>query len=275
VTTRGDWAVLPRPDPADLRAGAVCLGTGGRRRPGRARLVWRPPRHALVFVTTGRGELTAGGRRTPVVGPAAVWLPPSCGGVYGPDGAGWSELWTHFSGAAGDVPARPAVTAIADPAPVHAAFARLAAACAGPDAGAAAAAALRQVIVAVHRQGAPPRDPTTGILHALRNAAAMPWSIAQHAERVGLPVAQLRDAVAAATGGGPREYITGVRLKRATELLLTTELRVAAVAAAVGYRDQAYFTRVFTRHFGVSPARFRREAPQAARPTRKGLDHAS
>ena len=42
--------------------------------------------------------------------------------------------------------------------------------------------------------------------------------------------------------------------------LLSGGARVAEAAEAVGFYDAKYFTRVFKKHTGVSPARYRAEA---------------
>lgn len=48
-------------------------------------------------------------------------------------------------------------------------------------------------------------------------------------------------------------YLTRLRLDRAKLLLSQTKEPVAVIASAVGFEDQAYFTRVFRRHFGQTP----------------------
>ena len=47
---------------------------------------------------------------------------------------------------------------------------------------------------------------------------------------------------------------------RAAELLQDTELRVAEIAAQVGYENQSKFAAVFARQFGCSPLEYRRRA---------------
>jgi transcriptional regulator GlxA family with amidase domain len=50
-------------------------------------------------------------------------------------------------------------------------------------------------------------------------------------------------------------YLTGRRIDRARRLLLAGE-RPVDVAAEVGFYDQAHLNRHFTRHLGISPARY-------------------
>jgi AraC-like DNA-binding protein len=97
------------------------------------------------------------------------------------------------------------------------------------------------------------------VLAALLRDASSSTTVADHAHRLGLSVAALRDAVRRATGYNPKEYLLLARLNRAKELLATTDLTVAAVARHTGYDDPAHFTRVFTRRVGVPPSRFRRQ----------------
>ena len=57
--------------------------------------------------------------------------------------------------------------------------------------------------------------------------------------------------------GGVATYIARRRMRRALSLLTlaNAELTIGDVARAVGYRDQRRFSRVFTRHFGLTPTR--------------------
>ena len=50
------------------------------------------------------------------------------------------------------------------------------------------------------------------------------------------------------------------RMERAAELLRDTELRVAEIAAQVGYENQSKFAAVFARQFGCPPLEYRRRA---------------
>jgi AraC-like DNA-binding protein len=60
-----------------------------------------------------------------------------------------------------------------------------------------------------------------------------------------------------ATGHTPTGLLHQARVERAKNLLLTTDLSVADVAAAVGYLDVSHFSRTFRRLTGHSPGRFR------------------
>jgi AraC-like DNA-binding protein len=58
-------------------------------------------------------------------------------------------------------------------------------------------------------------------------------------------------------GVRPLEYLMRRRMERAQHLLLTGRASVKQVAGEVGIPDPAYFTRAFTRLYGVSPTAYR------------------
>jgi len=61
------------------------------------------------------------------------------------------------------------------------------------------------------------------------------------------------------TGKTVTEYVTDVRMDNAARLLHATHLQVQTVAQHCGMSDVNYFSKVFKRHFGVSPKQFREE----------------
>ena len=54
------------------------------------------------------------------------------------------------------------------------------------------------------------------------------------------------------------EYVRQRRLGRATQMLFDKEIPLADIAVSTGFFDQSHFTRVFKRHFGLTPAVFRK-----------------
>lgn len=59
-------------------------------------------------------------------------------------------------------------------------------------------------------------------------------------------------------GMTPHAFVLGQRVKRAVELLTTTELSLTAVARASGFSDQGHLARQFRRRLGISPSTLRR-----------------
>jgi transcriptional regulator GlxA family with amidase domain len=55
----------------------------------------------------------------------------------------------------------------------------------------------------------------------------------------------------------PWDYLARYRVRRAKELLRSSNAAVSDVALQVGFDDSAYFTRVFHKHTGCSPSKYR------------------
>lgn len=62
----------------------------------------------------------------------------------------------------------------------------------------------------------------------------------------------------AATGESPMAYVMRLRLELARELLRDTNLTVAEVGEASGFRNNAYFGRVFREKLSLSPGEYRK-----------------
>jgi len=54
------------------------------------------------------------------------------------------------------------------------------------------------------------------------------------------------------------EYLTMVRMEEAKKLLKDTSLSIVAIASQVGYEDASYFSKVFKKYVGISPAQYRK-----------------
>lgn len=68
-------------------------------------------------------------------------------------------------------------------------------------------------------------------------------------------IARFRRAV----GFTPQQYITQCRLQCARQELLNTDFSLQQIADRCGYDDPLYFSRLFTRHFGVAPSQYRKQ----------------
>jgi two-component system response regulator YesN len=55
-------------------------------------------------------------------------------------------------------------------------------------------------------------------------------------------------------------YLTQLRIRRASRLLISTELTIAEIAEQVGYETQHYFSTAFKRATGLSPLQYRKGA---------------
>ena len=59
------------------------------------------------------------------------------------------------------------------------------------------------------------------------------------------------------TGKSPNEYIIELRLQFAKSLLDNTNLSIKQISQRVGYSDQYFFSRIFKKHLGISPQKYR------------------
>lgn len=59
------------------------------------------------------------------------------------------------------------------------------------------------------------------------------------------------------TGETILDYITKTRLKKATDLLETTDLKIYDIAVQLGYQDTKYFSRLFRQWYGYTPSQYR------------------
>lgn len=59
-------------------------------------------------------------------------------------------------------------------------------------------------------------------------------------------------------GYSPNEYVRILRMKRAAELLLTTDDNISEISYRVGISDPFYFSRCFKESFGKSPSQYRK-----------------
>lgn len=82
-------------------------------------------------------------------------------------------------------------------------------------------------------------------------------SIAGLARRAGMCERSFRDAVHAATGMSPKAYMLRGEMAAAMELLRTSGMSVAEIAACFEYSSPFYFSRVFKKYYGLSPQQVR------------------
>ena len=56
----------------------------------------------------------------------------------------------------------------------------------------------------------------------------------------------------------PLQYLIGIRITNAKALLTTTDYSVSQIANAVGFDNPLYFSRLFHKHTGMSPMKYRK-----------------
>jgi len=99
-------------------------------------------------------------------------------------------------------------------------------------------------------------------IHAVREFLSVqyvaPPSIPILARRFGLNRTKLMEGFRAAFGETVFSYIQNLRMQRAKELLLDTDLPIARVAERVGYERHTSFATAFRAHYGFAPRALKR-----------------
>lgn len=110
------------------------------------------------------------------------------------------------------------------------------------------------------------RDPVVGqtlrLLHAHPERA---WTVADLADAAAVSRSTLAQRFTTLIGETPMRYLATWRIQLAKVLLKGADLRLADIAARVGYESEAAFNRAFKRHTGCPPAAWRESDATTAR----------
>jgi len=96
------------------------------------------------------------------------------------------------------------------------------------------------------------------------NSGEMP-SVRDLANEAGYTADHFARVFESVIGQNPQAYAVQVRINRARQLLLSTDLSIKEIADALGYQDVFFFSRQFKQKVGVPPSRYRQNAVQLAK----------
>jgi len=85
------------------------------------------------------------------------------------------------------------------------------------------------------------------------------WSLARLAREAGYSNEHLRRLCRKQLGRSPMHQVTYLRMRRAAELLASTELTIEAIAHEIGYQNPFVFSNAFTKWIGWRPSEYRRK----------------
>lgn len=97
--------------------------------------------------------------------------------------------------------------------------------------------------------------PAITLIHA---GPGRPWSVGSLASACGLSRSAFAARFAEAVGETPHAYLIRWRMATAANLLATTDMPIARVAADVGYTSEAAFRRAFADHLGSAPREYQK-----------------
>jgi AraC-like DNA-binding protein len=216
----------------------------------------------LLAVRAGEGRL-AGATTVPLREHTVCLIPPGVSHAEESDGL-LDVIWVGIRGTQterfdrGDVLA--AVTRdVSDLVERMWMFAQMTAGGIGPELDAMAALIVARFLRLRKVETRPTTDRVERAILLLHDRMAEPVFIAEVARKLGCSPSCFTREFRRRTGQTPIAYLTGIRIRNAARLLVTTDLKVREIAALAGYRDEFYFSRAFARAMGSSPSVWRTE----------------
>jgi AraC-like DNA-binding protein len=94
-----------------------------------------------------------------------------------------------------------------------------------------------------------------------KNIANPGFSVEEMSREMFISRVALYKKILSLTGKTPIEFIRGVRLKRAAQLLESNQYTVSEIAYRVGFNNPKYFSRYFKEEFGILPSAFQKSQP--------------
>ena len=85
------------------------------------------------------------------------------------------------------------------------------------------------------------------------------WNLAKLAREAGYSNEHLRRLCRRQLGRSPMHQVTYLRMRRAAELLATTEQTIESISHEIGYQNPFVFSNAFTKWIGWRPSEFRRK----------------
>jgi AraC-like DNA-binding protein len=101
-------------------------------------------------------------------------------------------------------------------------------------------------------------DPHIGpALQLIHERPHLPWTLGELGQSVGLGRSAFSDRFTKLVGQSMYRYLIARRMAEAAFLLETSDEGIARIASRVGYETAAAFSKLFHRHHGLSPGRYR------------------
>jgi AraC-like DNA-binding protein len=103
------------------------------------------------------------------------------------------------------------------------------------------------------------KDPVDVSIDYMQNHLDLPLTLKTLASSVNLSVSHYSSLFRKKTGYSPVVYFNHLKIQHACQYLQFTKLRVNEIAAKIGIDDPYYFSRMFTKIMGLSPAEYRKK----------------
>lgn len=103
------------------------------------------------------------------------------------------------------------------------------------------------------------RDTLKQVIAFMKNNLSSSIPVSELAKNCNCSTSNLYKLFKQNTGSSPQDFFIHLKMERARKYLLQTNLKVKEIAVKLGYDDQYYFSRIFRKHVGLSPANYRKE----------------
>ena len=181
----------------------------------------------LILLESGGGTVEFRRRRFTAGKGSLIVLPPECWHRYRPNtDTGWTTLWIGF-GTAARIPLL--IAALMD---------------GGPDANDSGDFDASEQIHLAQR-------------HMLEHCGEE-IDFESLASSLGMTYRSFRYLFTRETGTSPLQYLLGVKLARAKNLLQSSDIPIEEIAHTLGFKTNWYFAHFFTKATGISPRDYRR-----------------
>jgi AraC-like DNA-binding protein len=80
------------------------------------------------------------------------------------------------------------------------------------------------------------------------------FGVEELVEKMSISRSLLHKKLSALTDQSAGDFITSIRLKKAAQLLQSSNKNISEVAYEIGFNDPKYFSRIFRKYFGTTPS---------------------
>lgn len=115
-------------------------------------------------------------------------------------------------------------------------------------------------------QGKPISDYIDKAIHYMQAEYMHGITVQALADRLGLDRSYFSTVFSERTGISPQEYLINLRLTKAADLMIAHGESPSTAALSVGYSDLYHFSKIFKKHFGLSPRAYIKQEKDSAAP---------
>ncbi|MFW5774467.1 MAG: helix-turn-helix domain-containing protein, partial [Tangfeifania sp.] len=89
-----------------------------------------------------------------------------------------------------------------------------------------------------------------------KNMSDSEFNVDRMVEEIGMSRSVFYRKLKNLTGQSANDFIKIMRLKRAAQILRQNKLTISEVSYEVGFNDPQYFSKCFSKQFGITPSQF-------------------